>query len=97
MGAKCRKILEFPLWLGRLRSQESVPEDAGLLPGLAQWVKDPELLWPWWRLPAAALIQPLAWELPSMCCGYSHKKKKKRKEYSDLGEKEDLAVRGTIH
>ena len=25
---------------------------------------DPALLWLWYRLEAAALIQPLAWELP---------------------------------
>ena len=25
---------------------------------------DPEWLWPWCRLAAIALIQPLAWELP---------------------------------
>ena len=48
-----------------------------MIPGLAQWVKDPmlprvvhgqgsdsELLWLWYRPAAAALIQPLAQELP---------------------------------
>ena len=56
-------------------------EVAGLIPGLAQWVKDLSgvamscgvghrlgldlaWLWLWCRLAAAALIQPLAWELP---------------------------------
>ena len=29
---------EFPLWL--IRNKSNIPEDAGLIPGLAKWVKD---------------------------------------------------------
>ena len=52
----------------------SIHEGAGLIPGLTRWVKDPMLLWLWYRLAAAALIQPLAWELP-YAAGVALKKK----------------------
>ena len=38
-----RVLLEFPLQLSRLRTQHSVYEDVGLIPGLTQWIKDPAL------------------------------------------------------
>ena len=53
---------------------------AGSIPGLAQWVNDPTLLWLWCRPAATAPIGPLAWEPP--CAGGTalKRQKDKRKE-----------------
>ena len=42
----------------------SIHEDMRSILGLAQCIKDLVLLWLQLRTEAAALIQPLAWELP---------------------------------
>ena len=88
------------MWLSSLRTQHSVHEDAGSIPGLALRVKDgvatscgishrcgsdQVLLWLWCRLAAAALIQPLALELP-YAAGVAVKKE--RKERRKKGKKE---------
>ena len=66
--------MEFLLWF---RNQYNVCEDTGLIPGFAQWVKDPELPWLWYRPAAAVPIQPLAQELP-YAAGLAWKKKKEK-------------------
>ena len=39
------KTLEFLLWLSGLRTQHSLHEVVGLIPGLIQWVKGPAFLY----------------------------------------------------
>ena len=45
-----------PVAARRVKNLASICEDAGLIPGLAQWVKDLALLWLWCRLAAVASI-----------------------------------------
>ena len=73
------------MWLSGVRTQPSIREDAGLIPCLSQWVKDPALLQAVTWIPcgcgcgvgsAEAPIQPLAQKL-SCDAGAAVKRKKK--------------------
>ena len=70
----------------------SICDDVGLIPGLAQWVGDPPLLWLWCRPAAVAPIQPLAWKLPC-AAGVALKRPKKKKEKKAL-QLDDPKMRG---
>ena len=61
-------------------------EVVGSVPALAQWVKDPALLWLWRRPETTAPIRPLAWE-PPYASGVSLKRQKTKNKQTNKKDK----------
>ena len=76
-------VLGVPIVAQQLTNLTSILENAGLIPGLTRWVKDPMLLWLWCRPAVTAPIRSLAWELP-YALGAALKKAKTNKQTTNI-------------
>ena len=85
-----KKIKGDPVVAQRLTNPARIPEDAGLIPGLTQWIEDPALLWLWCRPAAVAPVRPLAREPPYAVDAALEKTKKEREKRNTHGEPQNL-------
>ena len=66
------------------------------IPVLAQWVKDPALLWPWCRLVASASITPLDWEPAHASHVALERQKDKKNKQTKKTKKPGSSHHGTV-
>ena len=66
------------------------------IPVLAQWVKDPALLWPWCRLVASASITPLDWEPAHASHVALERQKDKKNKQKKKTKKPGSSHHGTV-